>query len=86
MSDDLVLANFEPFEGTVTTATTLAFARKSRKIVIVNDHATEQMTFKFNSSETVGTLEGTETLTLYFTANQIIIDGSSVPYRIWVFG
>ena len=37
MSDDLVLANFEALEGTVTTETTLTLTRKSRKIVITKD-------------------------------------------------
>ena len=84
MSD--VLANFEPFEGTVTTATTLTFNRKSRKIAITNDHPTEDLSYKFNSSETFGTLRATETIGMYFTANQLIIDGTNVPYRVWVFG
>jgi hypothetical protein len=81
-----VYANLESLEGTVTTPTTLTLVRKSRKLVITNDHATEEMTFKFNASETVSTLKGTESISLYFTTKTIIIDGSSVPYRIWVFG
>lgn len=84
MSD--VHANLEVFEGTVSTPTTLTLARKSRKISIVNDHATNDLSYKFNASETYGTLKGTESLSLYFTTNQIIINGTSVPYRIWVFG
>ena len=84
MSD--VLANFESLEGTVTTETTLTLTRKSRKIVITNDDPSATLSYKFNSSETFGTIKGTETLSLYFTADTIIIDGSSVPYRIWVFG
>ena len=81
-----VHANFESLEGTVTTATTLTLTRRSRKIVITNDHPTNDLSFKFNASETYGTLRGTETLSLYFTGDQIIIDGSNVPYRIWVYG
>jgi len=84
--NDLVLANFEAFEGTVTTATTLTFNRKSRKLVITNDDPTNDLSYKFNSSESFGTIKGTESLSLYFTSNQIIINGSSVPYRIWVYG
>ena len=79
-------ANFEALEGTATTETTLPFSRKSRKIVITNDHPTANLTYKFNSSETVGTLKGTESLSMYFTAGQIIINGTNVPYRIWVYG
>ena len=84
MSD--VLANFEPFEGTVTTATTLTFNRKSRRIAITNDHPTEILSYKFNDSESYGSLKGTETVSMYFTANQVIINGTNVPYRIWVLG
>ena len=79
-------ANLESLEGTVTTATTLTLKRKSRKIIITNDHPTNNLSFKFNASETYGTLRGTETLSILHTTNQIIINGSNVPYRIWVFG
>lgn len=81
-----VLANFEALEGTVTTATTLTLKRKSRRIVITNDSPSNDMTYKFNSSETAGTLKPTETISLYFTTNQIIISGTNSPYRIWVYG
>ena len=81
-----VHANFEALEGTCTTATTLTFNRKSRKVVITNDHPTANLQYKFNASETYGTLKGTESLSLYFTGNQIIINGNNVPYRVWVFG
>ena len=81
-----VHANFEALEGTVTTPTTLTLVRKSRKIIITNDHPTNTLSYKFNASETSGTLRGTETLSILFTTNQIIIDGTSVPYRIWVYG
>ena len=84
---DLVLANFESLEGTTTgVEQTLTLTRSSRKIVITNDHPTNDLTYKFNSSETEGTIRGTETLSLYFTARQIIINGTNVPYRIWVYG
>lgn len=83
---DLVLANLEALEGTVTTATTLTLTRKSRQIIITNDHSSQDLKYKFNSSETFGTIKGTETLSVDFTTNQIIINGNSVPYRIWVFG
>jgi len=81
-----VYANFESLEGTATAETTLTLVRKSRKIVITNDHPTADLTYKFNSSETAGTLKGTESLSLYFITKQIIINGTNVPYRIWVYG
>ena len=81
-----VLANFESIEGTVNTETTFTFSLKSRKIVITNDDPTGDLSYKFHASETFGTIKGTESLSLYFTAKQIIINGSSIPYRIWVYG
>ncbi len=81
-----VHANFEPLEGTVDGEDALTFVRKSRKIVITNDHATKDLKYKFNASEDFGTLKGTESLSLYFWAKQIIINGDNVPYRIWVYG
>ncbi len=80
------LANLEAFEGTVTEETTIALKRYSRKLVITNDHGTQVMTYKFNTSETAATLKGTETLSMGFRTKTIIINGSSVPYRIWSFG
>lgn len=84
---DSTLRNFESLEGTSDgTTQTLTLTRKSRKIVITNDHASNALSYKFNSSESWGTLRGTETLSLFFVADQIIISGTSVPYRIWVYG
>ena len=78
-----VHANLESLEGTVFQET---LARKSRKIVITNDDPAAELSYKFNDSETFATLKGTETISMYFTTNQIIINGTNVPYRIWVFG
>ena len=86
MSYSGVLANFEPLEGTVTTETTLTLNRRSRHIVITNDHASNDLSYKFNSSESFGTVKAGESLSLYFRTSTIIIDGTSVPYRIWVYG
>ena len=81
-----VYANFEPWEGTVTGTATVTLNRRSRKIVITNDHPTQELSYKFNSSETFGTLKGTESLSVYFRASEIFLSGTNVPYRIWVFG
>jgi hypothetical protein len=86
MSSSDVYANFESLEGTVTEPTTLTLTRRSRHIVITNDHETEDLSYKFNSGETNGTVKAGESLSLYFRASTIIIDGTSVPYRIWVYG
>ena len=81
-----MLANLQSLEGTVDTETTLTLNRKSRKIIITNDHASGELSFKFNASEAFGTLKGTETISLEFNTPIIIIKGTDIPYRIWVFG
>ena len=87
MSDYGVYANLESLEGTSDgTVQTLTLKRKSRKLVIINDHPTNPLSYKFNSSETFATLKATEVLTIYFTTNQILIQGTSCPYRIWIYG
>lgn len=82
-----VYANFEALEGTTTGSDqTLTLVRKSRRVVITNDHPSNSLSYKFNASESFGTIKGTETLSLDFTTGTIIINGTSVPYRIWVYG
>jgi hypothetical protein len=87
MPDFGVHANLEALEGTSDgTVQTLTLKRKSRKLVIINDHSGNPLSYKFNDSEDFATLKGTEVLTLYFTTNQVIIQGTNCPYRIWVYG
>lgn len=81
-----VYANFEALEGTVSTETTLTLVRKSRKIAILNDSASNNLSYKFNASETFGTLKPTESLSLYLTTNQVILDSTGAAYRVWVYG
>jgi len=82
MSDSM-LANFDAFEGTGSGTVTLN--RPSRKLVITNDSASETLTFKFNESESAGSLLPTESISLYFTTRQVILVGAC-DYRIWSFG
>lgn len=81
-----VYANLESLEGTVSGEKTLNLTRKSRKLVITNDHATKDLLYKFNVSETYATLKGTESLSLHFWTRTIILNGNDVPYRVWIFG
>ena len=80
-----VYANFESLEGTLSGEETFTFNRKSRKIVITNDSASADLKYKFNVSEDFGTLKGTESLSLHFWSNQVILNGNG-PYRVWVYG
>ena len=81
-----VYANLESLEGTANGETILNLVRKSRKLIITNDHATKDLLYKFNASENFATLQGTESLSLYFWTKTIILSGASVPYRVWIFG
>jgi cytochrome c oxidase assembly protein Cox11 len=85
MSYDSVLANLESLEGTVTTETTLSLTRKSRHIIITNDDTTNDLTFKFNASETEASIKAGESVSMYARTNELIIDSTSAPYRIWIF-
>ena len=88
MSDG-VYRNLESLEGTATTsAATLTLTRKSRKIVLTNDDSSNNLEVQFNASETAMSIQPNESLSLTFTASQIIVtaSASTVAYRIWVFG
>ncbi len=79
-------SNFQSFEGTVSSEITLQFNWRPSKIIISNDSGSADLSFKFNSSETAGTLGPTETITLEMSSKTVIIDGSAIPYRVWGFG
>ncbi len=82
-----VHANFDSFEGTSNgSQQNIVLNRRSRKLIIVNDHASNDLSWKFNESEDYGTLKPTESITLFVTTKEVIINGTSVPYRIWSFG
>lgn len=87
MSSYGTYANFESYEGSVNGTTTVDLARKSRHIIITNDSASQNLQFKFNSSETLGTLKPTESLVLEIRTKEVYLSsGASVDYRIWVWG
>lgn len=76
--------NLEAREGTLSGEETLTLARKSRQLQITNDSASNMM-FKFHASENWGTLGPTETLSVEFSARQVILNGSGA-YRVWSWG
>jgi len=78
-------ANFQSLEGTVAAPTVLALNRYSRKLVITNDSASNNLSFKFNLSEDYGTLLPTESLSAYVRTNEVYLDGDG-DYRVWAYG
>jgi len=81
MSD--VLANFEAIESNESATHTLKL--KSRKLIITNDSSGADLLFKLNESEAFGTLQPTESISMYVTTRQVIIQADG-NYRIWSFG
>ena len=73
-------------EGTVTSETTITFKVAVKRVIIANDHASNTLTFKFNSAETVATIKAGESVSIPFNGTSIIINSTSAPYRIWGIG
>ncbi len=85
-----VLANFSVSEGTVSSSpVTITFPWRARKIIIINDSNTLNLQFKFNTTESYGTLKPKEEVSLYHHTNTVLLDSPSntaVAYRVWGFG
>ncbi len=82
-------SNQEALEGTVTTTTTLALARKSRALEIINDSGTRELQYKFNASENYSTLKPLEAISFDFITKSIYLNSPStaaVDYRVRVLG
>ena len=79
-------ANLLVSEGTLNGELTVSFDQSYREVILTNDSGSSEMTFKFNPTETAATLKPTETITMKMRAKQIILSGTSVPYRVWGIG
>jgi len=73
------------FEGTAVNEETINFVRGSYQITVTNDHASEPLSFKFDVAESYLTAHAGESITVDIQSMSIIINGNSVPYRIWAF-
>lgn len=78
-------ANVFTNEGSVSGALTISLPRSSGKIIVTNDSATKDMGVRLKAGGNELTLKPTETLTLYYRTTEMVLSGSSVPYRLWVF-
>ena len=78
--------NFEAKEGTVDGVKTIVFNLKPRKIIITNDESSTNLGFKFNESESCGTLGPTETICLEVASKTVFLQGTNVAYRVWGIG
>ena len=75
----------EVFEATVNGTDTLTLASTSGKIVITNDDASSDLQYKFSAAGTFGTLKAKETIGIEFATSEILLSGTNVAYRAWVF-
>lgn len=78
-------ANVFTNEGSVSGSSTISLPRSSGKIIVTNDSSTKSMGVRLKAGGSVLTLKPTETLTLYYRTTEMVLSGSSVPYRLWVF-
>ena len=83
------LANFSSNEGAVTTTATISLPWRARKVTIINDSSTRSLEFKFNTSETYGTLKPNEEVSIHHLVRKVYLNSPSavsVSFRIWGFG
>lgn len=78
-------ANVFTDEGTVSGSTTISLPHTSGKIIVTNDSSTKNLGVQLKTGANSLTLKPTETLTLYYRTLEVLLTGSSVPYRLWVF-
>ena len=83
---DGVYANLDAQEGTLTGTTTLTFKFRARRVVITNDSASADLSFKFNATESYATLKPTETVSLQHLTKTVLLSGTGVTYRVWGTG
>jgi len=85
-----VIANTYPSEGIVNTIPVIiTFPWRARKILIINDSSTRDLQFKFNESESYGTLKPKEEMSLYIHSYTVYLDSPddiNISYRVWGFG
>lgn len=83
-------SNFRPVEGVVTAEETLTFDFRCKQFLIINDSLTTELLFKFNSSESFGSLKPDEQVSMEINHKSIIIKSSdgvtTATYRIWGIG
>lgn len=72
-------------EGTATSSTELTLPWRARQIEIINDSATKELGYKFNSSESFATLKPLETTIPAIKSKTIFLNGSDT-YRVRAYG
>ena len=78
--------NLDTREGNLNGTLAITFNWKPRRIIITNDSTSNDLSFKFNDSETYATLKPTETITLDMASKTMTIQGTNIPYRVWGIG
>jgi len=87
---DTIYANLESFEGTVNGTVTEVFENHTRKLIVTNDSAVNDLQFYPKSivDSSYITLKATETMTFdrFRTKTFSIVTTDSTPYRVWGIG
>ena len=78
-------ANTFTKEGTLGGVETIALPRTSGKIIVTNDSGSKDLSVRLKAGGDALTLRPTETITLYYRTSGVVLQGNSVPYRLWVF-
>lgn len=81
-----VYANLEATEGNTNNIQSIILARKSCKIILINDSSSSDLKYRFNESENWATLKPTEILSMYFRTRTIYLQGTNIPFRFWSYG
>ena len=88
MSASGLYANFHSVEDTNNGANVVTLPWKARQLIITNDSGSGgSLEFKFNESESYGTLKTNETAQVELRTNTVYLNSSgNTAYRIWAFG
>jgi len=78
------LANVQTFEDTVAASANISFGDKTAKIMATNDSASADLTMTLVTGQDI-TLKPTETITIPYRADSLVLRGINVPYRVWGF-
>ena len=79
-----VLAAVWTSEGTVNGTSAIQFPWRSRRMTLTNDSASANLTVVLGGATL--TLKPTESLSVKFWGTAVTLTGTSVPYRLWIFG
>jgi hypothetical protein len=80
-------SNFYPYESTLDGDTSIAFPLPIKRIQLTNDSGVHALKFRFQPTETYGTILPKESVSIDVTVRTIYLSTDGlVEYRIWGMG